>query len=307
MRLFIIGNGFDRAHDLPTSYWDFRTHLETHHPDFLKAFEQHYHIVPNDSEEYKKALLWNAFETNLANIDEDIIIENALGMEMGLESGDVGIEDTLRLYFRSEYQYINELEVYLKEWVKTITLGAICPISTQIKKNSSDIFITFNYTSVLEEVYQIDAGKVLHIHGSLRTNDDDPILGHGNRNRIANIKAKRNDAVIWSEEKLASICGVIEEYYNSTFKNVANYMHKLNSLYKYRPQEIIVIGHSVAGVDLPYYKKIDDLTNQTALWTVYYFDKTQKDSMQQALIEQGISHKRINMVECAEFYDCKHQ
>ena len=104
MRLFIIGNGFDRAHNLPTSYWDFRTYLETYHPDFLQAFEQHYYIVPNDSEAFKRNLLWNDFETNLANIDEEIIIEDALGLEMGLESGDVGIEDTLRHYFRSEYQ-----------------------------------------------------------------------------------------------------------------------------------------------------------------------------------------------------------
>lgn len=303
MRLFIIGNGFDRAHDLPTSYWDFRTFLETNYPDFLESFEQHYYIVSNDSEEFKRTLLWNDFETNLANIDEEIIIEDALGLEMGLESGDVGIEDTLRIYFRSEYQYINKLAGYLKQWVKTIPLGATHPITSQISKNSKDIFITFNYTSVLEDIYQIASEKVLHIHGSLRENDDDPILGHGNRNRIEDIKARRNDAVIWFDEKKISICKVIEEYYNTTFKNIANYMHKLSFLYKYRPQEIIVIGHSVAGIDLPYYKKIDDLTNRKALWKVYYFDKNKKASMRQALIEQGISHKRIQMVDCAEFYE----
>lgn len=303
MRLFIIGNGFDRAHNLPTSYWDFRTYLETHYPDFLQSFEQHYYIVPNDSEEFKRNLLWNDFETNLANIDEDVIIEDALGLNMGLESGDIGIEDTLRHYFRSEYQYINKLADYLKQWVNTIQLGATLPITSQIRKNSNDIFITFNYTSVLEDIYQIPLGQVLHIHGSLCENDDNPILGHGNRNRIEDIKAKRNDAVIWFDEKKISICKVIEEYYNTTFKNIADYMHKLNFLYKYRPQEIIVIGHSVAGIDLPYYKKIDDLTNRKALWKVYYFDKTKKDSMQQALIEQGISHKRIKMVDCTKFYD----
>lgn len=64
MRLFIVGNGFDRAHDLPTSYWDFRTFLETNYPDFLESFEQHYYIVSNDSEEFKRNLLWNDFETN---------------------------------------------------------------------------------------------------------------------------------------------------------------------------------------------------------------------------------------------------
>ena len=33
--LFVIGNGFDRAHGLKTSYWDFRKYLEKYAEDFL--------------------------------------------------------------------------------------------------------------------------------------------------------------------------------------------------------------------------------------------------------------------------------
>ena len=44
MKLFIIGNGFDIGHGLPTQYWDFRTYLENVYPDFLHAFEEHYYI-----------------------------------------------------------------------------------------------------------------------------------------------------------------------------------------------------------------------------------------------------------------------
>ena len=99
MKLYIIGNGFDIAHGLPTQYWDFRTYLEHVAYDFLQAFEEHYYIYPNMSDDAKKKLLWNELETNLANIDEDIIIENATSIEMDLESGDVGIEDTLYDYF----------------------------------------------------------------------------------------------------------------------------------------------------------------------------------------------------------------
>ena len=58
---------------------------------FLNAFEMHHNIYPNMSE--KKDLLWSELETNLANIDEDIIIEDATSIEMYLESGDVGIDD----------------------------------------------------------------------------------------------------------------------------------------------------------------------------------------------------------------------
>lgn len=46
MKLFIIGNGFDIGHGLPTHYWDFRTYLENRDPSFLTAFEEHYDIYP---------------------------------------------------------------------------------------------------------------------------------------------------------------------------------------------------------------------------------------------------------------------
>ena len=39
MKLFIIGNGFDKGHGLNTSYWDFRTYLKNMYPEFLYAFE----------------------------------------------------------------------------------------------------------------------------------------------------------------------------------------------------------------------------------------------------------------------------
>ena len=85
--------------------------------------------------------MWNNFETNLANIDEDVIIEDALAMEMGLESGDYGIEEPLRFYFRNEYQYINKLAKYLKQWVRTIKLKDVKPRTSFIDKANNDYYV----------------------------------------------------------------------------------------------------------------------------------------------------------------------
>ena len=79
----------------------------------------------------------------------------ALAMEMGLESGDYGIEEPLRFYFRNEYQYINKLAKYLKQWVRTIKLKDVKPRTSFIDKANKDYYVTFNYTSVLENVYKI--------------------------------------------------------------------------------------------------------------------------------------------------------
>ena len=287
MKLYIIGNGFDLAHRLPTHYWDFRTYLENLYPDFLNSFEQHYYIYPKDADEYKNNLLWNSFESNLANIDEDIIIDDAVRMDLGLESGDYGIEEPLRIYFREEYQYINRLAKYLKQWVRTIKIRDVVPRTT-VFQNENCYFITFNYTSVLENVYHINTANILHIHGSLHEYDDDPVLGHGNIQRMKDIKAKLERAETYYNEKEMSICTVIEEYYEQTFKDVNKLMYKLFSLSKKEFEEINIIGHSVAGIDLPYFKTMDMLTNQKLIWNVYYHEPEEEQKMQQALIEIGI-------------------
>ena len=171
MKLYIIGNGFDRAHHLPTRYWDFRTYLAQHYPDFLSLFEENYDIYQGMTDEQKGKLLWNALETNLANIKEDIIIENAVHIEMGLESGDVGIEGTLRDYFKEQFGYIKKLELYLKQWVRTIRIRDLKPFTSKFDNSNNDFFVTFNYTAVLETTYRIDGTNVIHIHGSLRDNN----------------------------------------------------------------------------------------------------------------------------------------
>ena len=303
MRLYVIGNGFDRAHNLPTRYWDFRTYLAQHYPDFLSSFEENYDIYQGMTDEQKGKLLWNALETNLANIREDVIIEDATHIEMGLESGDVGIEGTLRDYFEEQFDYIKKLEIYLKQWVRTIRIRDLNRFTSKLENSNNDIFVTFNYTAVLETTYRINEENVIHIHGSLRDNADDPILGHGNSNRIEDIKGRRNHAVIKADEKESSICYVLQDYYQTTYKNVSNYMHKLNRLVTKKFDEVIVLGHSIAGVDLPYFKRLDEITSKKLKWRVCYFDKDEKRDMFEALKSQGISPKRIEMFHSSEFYD----
>lgn len=303
MKLYIIGNGFDRAHHLPTRYWDFRTYLAQHYPDFLSSFEENYDIYQGMTDEQKGKLLWNALETNLANIREDVIIEDATHIEMGLESGNVGIEGTLRDYFEEQFDYIKKLELYLKQWVRTIRIRDLNRFTSKFDNSNNDIFVTFNYTAVLETTYRIDEANVIHIHGSLRDNTDDPILGHGNSNRIEDIKGRRNHAVIKADEKESSICYVLQDYYQTTYKNVLNYMHKLNRLVTKKFDEVVVFGHSIAGVDLPYFKRLDEITSKKLKWRVYYFDKDEKLDMFEALKSQGISPKRIEMFHSSEFYD----
>lgn len=303
MKLFIIGNGFDKGHGLNTSYWDFRTYLKNMYPEFLYAFESHYYIYPANYEEAQKNLLWNELEKNLANIDEDVIIDDALQMDIALESGDVGIEDTLYEYFTEEYKYIERLAKYLKQWVRTIRIRDVKPKTSLINNFQEALYITFNYTAVLERVYGISEGRIIHIHGSLRDHECDPVLGHGNIERIEQIDERLEEAGRMYDEKEISICKVIRDYYESTYKDVNRYVYKLSRVSNKNIDEIYVIGHSVAEVDLPYFRYIENCTHRQSNWIVYFFNKEEKDRTYKNLMDSGIQKSRIQMKKASEFYN----
>ena len=164
------------------------------------------------------------------------------------------------------------------------------------------LYITFNYTAVLERAYGISDSKIIHIHGSLREHECDPVLGHGNIGRIERIDERLVEAERMYDEKEISICKVVKDYYEGTYKDVNRYMYRLFRLNGKNIDEIYVIGHSVAEVDLPYFRYVENCTHQ-ADWTVYYFNVDEKDRIYKKLMDCGIQKSRIHMKEAMEFYN----
>lgn len=303
MKLFVIGNGFDKGHGLKTNYWDFRSFLEKCYPDFLYTFENKYDIYPGLSESEKEDILWKEFEKNLANINEGVIIEDALSIDMGLESGDIGIEDTLYAYFSEELKYINKLSYYLKLWIQSIRIRDIKAKTNMINAENKDIYVNFNYTGVLENVYKIDKNDVIHIHGSLRKYDNDLVIGHGNYDKIEQIRKRITKAEEIFDEKETSICRALENYYLKTYKDVNRYKYKLWNLINKDIEEVIVIGHSVGEVDMPYFRDINVFSGKNAKWNVYYFSKNEKEIIYNNLRKCGVMKKQISMKKANEFYN----
>lgn len=131
----------------------------------------------------------------------------------------------------------------------------------------------------------------------------DPILGHGNIERIEKIDERLEEAERIYDEKEISICKVVKDYYERTYKDVNRYIHRLSRLNDKIIDEIHVIGHSVAGVDLPYFRRIGYYTKNQAKWIVYYFSDREKERMCSDLIGCGILKDKIVMRPAKEFYD----
>ncbi len=317
--LYIIGNGFDIAHNVDTRYWNFRTFLEEKHWEFLQRFESLYHIQPLDSSEYgysQEALerwnkrvnkdLWSEFERFMATPDIQSMLdysESVVG-NLGLESGNYGIRDTMDDYWRREFGFVKELQQYVKEWIEQIDLSQVTPRKKDLIENDSDFFFNFNYTRVLEDVYR--AERVLHIHGSVGSDADyDPIMGHCNSQEIENRRHLSYEADEAFDEGEASIHEAVANYLREIYKDTDHYI-SLNRYFFARlrnTNHVVIIGWSAGEVDLPYLQVIKNSVKADAHWRVYYYDQAAFDSLCKALADCGILGELIDYYQSDSFWD----
>lgn len=317
--LYIIGNGFDIAHKVDTRYWNFRTFLEENHWEFLQRFESLYHIQPLDPSEYGYSQeaqerwnnrvnkdLWSEFERFMATPDIQSMLdysESVVG-NLGLESGNYGIRDTMDAHWRQEFGFIRELQQYVKEWIEQIDLSGVTPRKKALIENDSDYFFNFNYTRVLEDVYR--AEQVLHIHGSVGSDADyDPIMGHCNSQEIENRRHLSYDADEAFDEGEASIQEAVANYLREIYKDTDHYI-SLNRYFFARlrnTNHVVIIGWSAGEVDLPYLQVIKNSVQTDARWTVYYYDQAAYNSLSKALTECGIPGDNIDYDQSDNFWD----
>lgn len=304
MNLFVIGNGFDRAHGLNTSYVEFRHYLEEVDWEFLICLERIYNFVPESNRERVEEYLWKEFEINLSSINEDEIIDMAISIDMGLEGGDIGIEDTLNDYWEDQYGYIERLNEFIKSWIEQININ-IFKKTNRIKHDANDLFLTFNYTLLLEKIYEIEKNNIAHIHGSIdEDNDLPPVIGHGDSLKISEMRRRAYEEGEEFNEKECSIYNALANYYERTFKDVEYYiLHYRDFFERLRDiDKIFVIGHSLSDVDMPYFKKIKGNTKQDVIWNIYYYDDGDDIKFMNKIMSIGVKRKNIQMFKTEEFF-----
>ena len=149
--LYIIGNGFDIAHGLDTSYWNFRSYLEMRDYEFLLSFEKMYDIEPLDETEYGytidaqkkwekhiKEILWSEFERCMGNpnIQSMLDFSSSILEDLNLETGNVGIFDT------TIQIVVNVASVY----------GRICGDPINHKEINTDIVTPMNHANNFQTI-----------------------------------------------------------------------------------------------------------------------------------------------------------
>ncbi|HDW8007356.1 bacteriophage abortive infection AbiH family protein [Bacillus cereus] len=279
--LFIIGNGFDLAHSLPTSYEDFRQYLIHNYPGAVKSspsFNINSTTLPNGSEVYDNEDVvsflidiiskaepygekWSDIETSLGHLDfEEYLYEMSVLLDDDEDDNDLWRRAN-RNEDASEHFYKVTLKVkdLFSEWVNSIDISDARPIKRFRDKIDieNDVFLTFNYTSVLENLY--GAEYVFHIHG---TQGFEIIIGHGvSREDFEN-------RYVGSEWALSKIHRSLKKDTMEIIKFSKLFFDELLSI-----KNIYSYGFSFSEVDLPYIKEIiKKLNTENVTWYLSGYD-----------------------------------
>lgn len=239
--LIIIGNGFDLAHDIKSSYWDFREWLYKNGNTKLVNMMDVFFSNERD--------VWSGIEQALGEYDEEAILDycrpdEEFDIEHSLSSS-ARVEDSPMAFFQP---VLEEFKDAFEEWVDNIDINGI--------KNVYHLYplcryLTFNYTDTLETGYGIPINQISHIHGS-RLNNEEYVVGHNNPRNLSD--AWDEDGLIFEQQAHENIISWMNGFVKDYESNITNHKEFFNGLFGVK--QIITYGHSMAKVDWPYFAEI---------------------------------------------------
>lgn len=277
-RLFIIGNGFDLSHGLPTGF-------NPHFKEISESIEQN-------------SFFWEFYQTHVTDIWSDF--ENLLGKPdfNELESIFEGYtpdyfsdresdRDAIITQVSLNGNLVESLEIFANQAEKQIEKIKPQKVLEELF-NDTDLFVSFNYTHTLEKLYGIERSRVLHIHGEV--GDSELIFGYPEgkfspEKYIYDVRQKGRgpnveiDYLTFIEEQAKE--QIIDSYtytaYSTFYEKIESFQKNYQVKYMedflsdFEIKEIIVKGHS-CGIDFPYFEYLKT-TYPISKWFFYSFDK----------------------------------
>ena len=281
--LYVIGNGFDLFHKLPTKYTDFSAHSGSK----LEDLEAYFYFDFSDEQ------MWWNFETKLGDFDGKLFFEDyCLNDQCESWAEAHGVADDI-----SEWagKLVDEIRESFESWIESIDVSNARPV---LKIDRRARYLSFNYTSVLQDVYDVPACNVNHIHGSV-SGGGLLIFGHGKQ--------------IIEEPEIDEFGDSNRTMYNTDAENAAKiplYAFKKNTSEIIQENKyffgslrhltnIFVIGHSLNSVDMQYFVELAKYASE-AKWIVSYYSNDEELHHRTQLINAGVPVTRIKTCSITE-------
>lgn len=286
--LYIIGNGFDLWHGIPSSLGAFKQYVLDVDDDIHRDVEDY---LPAGED-------WCDLEMALAELDADMLADN-FGHFMA-SYGSEDWSDSGHHDFQYEVGNVVErlstgLRTRFAGWVRALPIPT--PATAQRRLVTVDrqaVFLSFNYTRTLSSLYGVDPSRVLHIHGRADEADEELVLGHAWNPRSRRSLNDRPD-IEEIDTRLMEANGIIDEYFSDTFKRSDELIARNRPFFDALGtiEQVVVLGHSLSPVDAAYFQALlRQLGVASALWTVACRSVQEWQSKEQRLVEMGLRSDR---------------
>lgn len=293
-RLFIIGNGFDLAHGIPSKYEDFHKHLKDNYPNaddeeikmpnWTKGHDGEIIYNQNDvvslilfliSNAEKYGSKWKDFENSLGKLDYEPFFDELTEVYNNGEYEDWENSTNYQNAGEELIDCLQQIKSLFAEWINTIDENAVKDTKFGALINShEDIFLTFNYTKTLELVY--NAKNVYHLHGE---KGNDLIVGHGECEKNIDTCGEH----VGSEYSISQIHEFLR-------KNTEDVKKKNQLFFKSLPSSITNIftyGFSFSKIDITYIEEICSiLSTNNMTWYLNDYHKIEVIEEYKKIIRQ---------------------
>jgi len=291
--LYILGNGFDIYHGLKTRYADFHHYVSEHCNDVENTLENYFNFQVDDH------YLWKNFEGDLCEFNYKSFFDDLNHLDVMDESFKLsqcfGLEDDI---IQQSEDLVKDIREAFSNWIESISYPDKDQLPfplLQLKPGS--LFINFNYTDTLEELYQIPKNNILYLHNNANDYSGDLIFGHaeqeekhpkddeldadGNSNRTMFTDA---------EDAARTQFYAFQKDTDAVLAEHEDFFARLRDI-----DQVIVLGHSLGKVDWPYFQKVAAMAHG-AVWMISYYPIDAKEQMLAVANKMLIPKSKIDMI-----------
>lgn len=311
--LYIIGNGFDKHHRMPTAFTEFYDWMQdNHYFDALSQIDEIYGVASYE--------WWKDFENSLGEMDMcEFASRQTRENYPDFGSDDFREADRYRAEYQAELditQMVKAMKSRFTEWINTMQ----APDSTKklpiLKKNA--FFITFNYTPTLETLYAVPREQVLHIHGSVFEKGE-YIIGHGKTYEILHQDLESQepspapDATLEEEQEFyeSNYDPIYEDTKEAVLTSIADLRKPVDEIIERNRgvfellkevEKVYVYGLSFSDIDMKYIAEITRNHNAASniQWEISYFSEADKAKILKFMTDYNIAKENVQMYTLEE-------
>lgn len=334
--LYIVGNGFDRHHGVRSSYQDFAAYLWRCDRELFATLTTLV-TVKELWGDFEYNLAYISRETIAEYIDICLPWKDPEEDDLSVAEYEVAIGQATQMV----ESCTDRLKYRFHKWVRTLGLPkGHKRRMLAIDKNA--YYVNFNYTDFLETLYDIPRSRIAYLHGTKSDKIGSLVLGHGedpqknyeewihknkNKKRFRSVQ-KNKQGNYYNNSRLSYLCffcddpetedwiwptryyaidriwGEISEYYEKSKKRYEEVIWKFQDTFvQFKGvSRIVVMGHSLSKVDLPYFKEICKAIGcrENVKWEISYFSEKDKARINGFIKLLGIDKSNVSLYQLTD-------